>query len=133
MNRYLADKAMDDIDHALGRPLDPMGETYRNRFATSGAKAEEMASSPHWEEFERAATMRFFGVTAEGRKALADHLRAIGDRYRAFVVSFEGYEDVVAAPSPAEARYKRWLSISDSWSELTFGEFLRGSRVRRAA
>lgn len=28
VNRYLKDKAMDHIDHALGRPVDPMDETY---------------------------------------------------------------------------------------------------------
>ena len=29
VNRYLEDKGMDRIDHALGRPVDPMRETYR--------------------------------------------------------------------------------------------------------
>lgn len=32
VNRYLKDKAMDHIDHALGRPVDPLRESYRNHF-----------------------------------------------------------------------------------------------------
>ena len=39
VNRYLADPAMDDVDHALGRPLDPMRESYRNRYAVDAGDA----------------------------------------------------------------------------------------------
>lgn len=42
VNRSLADPQMDDIDHALGRPRDPLGETYRNHYvAPADSEAAE--------------------------------------------------------------------------------------------
>lgn len=38
VDRYLENQAMDHIDHALGRPLDPLGETYRNFYATGSRR-----------------------------------------------------------------------------------------------
>ncbi|WP_319533384.1 hypothetical protein [uncultured Cohaesibacter sp.] len=35
VNRSLDDKAMDAIDHALGRPVDPMSESYRNYYCAA--------------------------------------------------------------------------------------------------
>lgn len=132
VDRYLGNKAMDHIDHALGRHVDPLGETYRDYFAADGALAEEMASSSHWKERGRRGDLRYFGVTQAGREALANHLREIGDPYRTFVITFEGYEATVAAVSAAKAKYTYWLKVSDCWSDLTFGAFCRGARVRRA-
>ncbi len=133
VDRYLEDKDMDHIDHALGRPVDPMGETCRNRFAIDGSLAEQMASSPHWEEFARSGDMRFFGVTDEGRKALVRYLTRIGDKTRKFAVEFDGHTMIVAAVSPAKARYAQWLEVSDCLSDLTFFDFCQRSTVRRAA
>lgn len=104
VDRYLEDKDMDHIDHALGRPVDPLGETYRNRFATGGDLADRMAVSPHWEEFCRSGDMRFFGVTDEGRKALVQYLTSTGDKMRKFAVEFAGHTSIVVAASPAKAR-----------------------------
>lgn len=133
VNRYLQDKAMDHIDHALGRPVDPMRETYRNKFATSGPEADAMSATTYWEEFAQHGSMRFFGVTDAGRKALAEHLTAIGDKTRNYAVTFEGQTSYIAAESAAKARYSTWLEISDVFPDLTFKAFCRGVSARRAA
>jgi hypothetical protein len=138
VNRYLKDKAMDRIDHALGRPADPLRETHRSYFAvgTDNDIAAAFRASPHWEEAPPSGInedMRWFYVTDAGRKALAEHLKAIGDSTRRFVVNYWEYSDVVAAETPAKARYRKFLDVSDTWSELTFAEFQRNSRVRLAA
>lgn len=135
VDRYLADKAFDRMDHALGRPLDPCGQTYRNYYAEDedSALAAEMRGSPHWGGGGAVCGMAFFHATDEGRRALAAHLKAINDPHRAFVVSFDGFRRAVVSTSPGKAKYAYWLAISDSWSELTFSDFLRSARVRRSA
>lgn len=133
VNRDLKDEAMNRIDHALGRPVDPLGETYRDYFATDGQLADEMAASAYWKERGRRGDMRFFGVTEAGRKALAAHLKEIGGPYRAFAVSFDGHESVVAAPTASGAKYKVWLDASDCRPDLRFRDFVRAARVRRAS
>lgn len=135
VNRYLRDKAMDRIDHALGRPVWPLRETYRNHYATTSADAMGFESNPHWEFCGAQDRMAFYAVTDAGRRALADYLETldVGERHRAYVVTYEGYEVIVSARSRAHARYANWLRLSDSFSELTFGEFIKNSRVRLAA
>jgi len=132
INRYLEDKWMDHMDHALGRPLDPTGETYRNFYSTSGELADRMAASPYWQEGRRGTQFRNFAVSDEGRKALAAHLREIGDSHRAYIVSFNGYNSTVIAKSPTKAKYDYYLRISDVWSDLTFKEFCRNAKVHVA-
>lgn len=133
-NRYLADKAMDHIDHALGRPVDPMGATYRNYFYVIGDTElrQHLASSPHWRSERKVCDGEYFSVTAEGRSALVDHLRAIGDKNRRWIVSWDGYDMPVVAISRAKARYSKWLDVSDVNDSLTFSRFQRESRVRAA-
>lgn len=135
VNRYLKDKAMDHIDHALGRPVDPLGETYRNHFATGadGKDAKQFAASPNWEKLGRRDDMAFFAVTDAGRKALADHLKKIGDPWKAYEVSFNGYTSIVSAKSSGNAKYQKYLDVSDCYSELKFVDFAREAKVRRAA
>lgn len=130
INRSLDDKAMDNIDHALGRPLDPMSKSYRNFYMTDGELAEQMASSPFWYEGRRNGDLRAFAVTAEGRKALAAHLRDIGDRHRAYAVDFDGHVDTVVATSRNKARYSRYLDIADFMPDLKFKDFCRRVSVR---
>lgn len=135
VNRYLKDKAMDHIDHALGRPVDPLGETYRNYFYVIGDTElrRAFAASPHWRGDGRGGEGEYFYVTDEGRAALAAHLKAIGDKHRRWIVSHSGYETVVVATTAAKARYSYWLDISDIDDSLTFGRFQRQSKVRLAA
>lgn len=136
VNRYLKDKAMDHIDHALGRPADPMKETYREYFATDADSelAAQFRASDHWEEAEKLAPgrMAYFYVTQAGRRALSDHLKAICEPHKTFIVTFSGYEDAVAAETHAKARYKRFLEVSDVCPDLTFAQFCRRSTVRVA-
>ena len=134
VNRYLENKAMDHIDHALGRPVDPIAETYRNYFYVVGDTdlRRKMASSPHWQSAGKTGEGEYFSVTDEGRAELAAHLKAIGDKHRRWIVSYAGYEMEVIATTAAKARYRKWLAISDVNESLTFGEFQRNSRVKAA-
>lgn len=134
VNRYLKDKSMDHIDHALGRPVDPRAETYRNYFYVIGETdlRRDMSASPHWQSNGTTADGEYFSVTDEGRAALADHLKAIGDKNRRWIVSYAGYQMEVVATTAAKARYSKWLDISDTDDSLTFGRFQRSSKVRAA-
>lgn len=133
VDRYLENKAMDHIDHALGRPLNPLGETFRNYYAT-GSRAFE--GDPNWqlEGVSEKSGMRYYSVTDEGRQALADHLKAIGSKDRAFLVTVEidGIIDewAVVARSRSKARYSRYRDLVDVFPDLTFGAFCRRSTCR---
>lgn len=133
VNRYLENKAMDHIDHALGRPVEPMEETFRNYFYVIGDTElrRHMEQSDHWSCTGRTNDGAYFAVTDAGRAALAAHLKQIGDKHRRYVVSYGGYHTDVVATTAAKARYSKWLDISDV-SDITFGEFARVSRVRAA-
>ncbi|TDX72631.1 hypothetical protein EDE05_12852 [Neorhizobium sp. R1-B] len=137
VNRYLKDKAMDQIDHALGRPVDPLIETYRNHFAVNADSktAKEFDASPFWSRNGKGAPggMAFYHVTAEGRQALKQHLKAIGDRHRIFNVTFDGHTQPVVAESASKARYSLWLDISDCFADLSFKKFCQTATVRVAA
>ncbi len=135
VNRSLPDKAMDHIDHALGRPLDPMRKSYRNHFAASQSLAIEMGKSPYWSFNGRTPgdnALSFFSVTEAGRTALADYLKQIGDPHRAFVVSYRGASTTVVATSPDNARDSYYLDINDVLPDLSYDEFLRGAKVHVA-
>jgi len=134
VNRCLKDKAMNRIDHALGRPVDPMVETYRNYFSTDGdgPLADDFRASPHWREGRRSGSSTFFHVTHAGRAALAEHLREIGDRHRIWDVAFEGFPSTVVGTSRSKARYSHFLSLTDCLPDLTFAEFCRRSTIRAA-
>ncbi|SCM73437.1 conserved hypothetical protein [uncultured Pleomorphomonas sp.] len=132
VDRYLENKAMDHIDHALGRPLDPLGETYRNYFATGSRMFD---GDPNWTlvDISKGGTL-IYSVTDEGRQALADHLKAVGSKDRAFVVTVEidGVIDEwsVVARSRSKARYSRYRDLVDVFPDLTFGAFCRRSTCR---
>jgi hypothetical protein len=133
VNRYLKDKAMDHIDHALGRPVDPTGETYRNHYAADkdGKDAASFATSPHWQLDGCTGRMAFYGVTDAGRKALADHLKAIGDPWRPYSVEWNEATCIYAATSEADAKKQAYSSASDVFSDLTFRKFDREASVAR--
>lgn len=132
INRCLDDKAMDRIDHALGRPLNPIGETYRNFYSTDGSLTDEMAGSPFWCEGMRGTGFRSFCVTDAGREALAAHLKKIGDPYRAFVVTFDGHDRTVIAATRDKARYNYFADLRDVLPDLTFKDYCRRASVRVA-
>lgn len=133
VNRYLKDKAFDHMDHALGRHFDPAGETHRNYFATGagGELAMQFEASPWWSKSGQRDDMAYYHVTDAGIAALKAHL-AEHAPIKAFVVSFNGYSGAVTAATASKAKYDYWLGVSDVYSDLTFMEFSRSARVRKA-
>lgn len=129
VNRCLKDKAMNHIDHALGRPVNPLGETYREHFAVCASEAGRFRDSGHWREGRTDTDLVWFYVTRAGREALADHLKAIDNKSRHFVVSWGGYDMDVVAETHSKARYKKWVEVSDA-IDISFGEFTKTARVR---
>lgn len=129
VNRYLTNKDMDAIDHALGRPLDPQRESFRNHYAAS---ANTFVGNPHWKVMGRDGDMTFWCVTHLGRAALASHLKAIGDKHRRYEITFRGYRWFQVAVSAAKAKYAAFLSVSEPEPDITFGEFVAGVKVRPA-
>ena len=79
IHRSLADPALDDVDHALGRPRNPLAPTYRNHFAVDPDTelAAAMDASPWWLRvpLPHGGGMACYVVTHEGCKALAEYLR----------------------------------------------------------
>ncbi|WP_426235784.1 hypothetical protein [Pararhizobium sp. DWP1-1-3] len=132
VNRSLKDKSMDHIDHALGRPIFPLQESYRNYFATdaNGAQARSFSASLNWKKTGQRDDMAFFSVTDLGRHTLVDHLKTLEKPWKAFVVSFDGYTKIVPAQSRSAAKYSWWLEISDCWNDLRFIDFAKHARVR---
>ncbi|MEO1989667.1 MAG: hypothetical protein ABGX47_23915 [Martelella sp.] len=132
VNRYLVDDHFDHIDHGLGRPVDPLDDTYRDYFALSKGDdmVEEMTNSPHWRRGLSDGHLIYFHVTTAGRKALRDHLKAIGDRHRLFYISWDGITITEVAETRAKARYAAFLSASDCDPDLTFKQFQAEARVR---
>lgn len=135
VNRWLADKAMDRIDHALGRPIWPLRETYRNHFAIEGRDplAAEFDASPHWTRYFEQWGQKFYSVTPEGREALAKHLAEQPVQHHPYLISFGGFSRVVPALTRSKAKYSYWLDVADCCSDLTFADFCRRSTIRRAA
>jgi hypothetical protein len=132
VNRSLEDKAMDNIDHALGRPLDPMGKTHRNFYCEdSGSElARKFRESPFWYEDSIRHESSWFMVTDEGRAALRDHLKTIKEPHRAYVVEHSGHQTMVAAKSRSAARAAVFRMVHEVRSSLTFGQFIRTAKVR---
>lgn len=135
VDRYLKNKAFDHIDHAIGRPVDPLVESHRNYFATDKDSeiARGFAASPFWALNGIRDDMAYYRVTSAGREALVKHLKEIGDKHRLYDVTYQGQTQSIAAVSASKAKYRIWLDISDCFCDLTFGAFTRLSSVRLAA
>ncbi|MVB04197.1 hypothetical protein GN325_20750 [Agrobacterium vitis] len=140
VNRCLKDKAFDHIDHALGRPVDPMRESHRNYYATDAESdlAKAFGASENWKLASSTKSgMAYFHVTDAGRIALRNHLAChsvnMGRPWRAFAVEFNGYSDTIPARSRGQAKYLRFLSVSDCYPSLKFGEFVKRANVRVAS
>jgi hypothetical protein len=131
INRALDDEIMDHIDHALGRPIDPMAEGSQNRFALEeeGADVAAFRASPYWKEGSTRYGMTHFHVTTEGRRALRKHLKDIGQTPKLFDVTGFGHTRTVVAKSRSAARYERYL---DADCDMPFIEYIRHLTVRAA-
>ena len=134
VNRSLANKILDHVDHALGRPTFPMKETYRNHYAISFNSPYRwfFACSEFWQFDGLSDNMAFYSVTNAGRRALHDHIQQLGI-HKPYIVEYRGYSKVVPAKSAGAARYSCFLDVSDCDDDLTFGEFQRDAKVRAYA
>ncbi|MCE8421278.1 hypothetical protein LZ190_21915, partial [Rhodovulum sulfidophilum] len=125
---------MDRIDHALGRPFDPLGETCRNRYVvnSNSETAAELFNSLHWkyQGGAGASGLVCFQVTQTGREALLEHLRANARNSQLFSVTFDGAEcSPVVAETRGKAVYAAFLNIRDG-CDITFSEFCRRASVQ---
>ncbi|MEL7281330.1 MAG: hypothetical protein AAGK79_13300 [Pseudomonadota bacterium] len=132
VNRYIKDNpALDDVDHALGRPLNPF-DTYRNHYATDCPdKIAEFEASEWWDVGQNHAGMTFCQVSDVGRKALAQELskaETYGRRYELTCDRWDG-PAYIMAKSPSAAKYAAYIEADLDWP---FMEFCEGLRVRIA-
>lgn len=136
-----SDELMDNIHHALGRPLNASVEPYRNRYCVefTSPTARAFARSPYWElgDIINNGTMGIFFVTDEGIAALWPWLAAKqkAEGRRVYAVTFDdGDRHLVQAKSRSAAIYSRYLDISDVRHDMTFRDFLdMEPRARLAA
>lgn len=134
VNRSLADKAFDHMDHALGRPAFPLRPGHRNYFATGlGSHAAlEFEHSPYWDKLGRRDDMVYYAVNDAGRQALVDHLAKV-DRHRAFEVTWDHHSQTIVALTASKAKYDYYLHVREVCPDISFIDFSRAARVRRAA
>lgn len=120
---------LDDVDHALGRPLD-VNDTYRNYYATDCPdKLAKFESSEWWCVNRNPNGMTYCTVTRLGRAALANELMDTDKYGRIFVISrrhFEG-ESRISAKTRSKAKYAYFLK---SDTDDSFMDFCRDMRVR---
>lgn len=121
-NRHIKDNpALDDVDHALGRPYRPF-DTYRDHYATSCPKLRAVfRASPWWREGVTSESMTFFHVTDEGRHALAVELKKpeYGRLYSITSRRYEG-ETLIMAKSRSQAKYLAWLNADLDWPFIDY-------------
>jgi len=72
------------------------------------------------------------GINRDRSQALADHLRAIGDQNRAFLVSFGPYSQTVVATSASKAKYSYYCDVAGCYPGLTFKQFCARASVHVA-
>lgn len=132
VNRYIKDNpALDDVDHALGRPFDPF-DTYRNHYATSDPeKIAEFKESGWWNVSRNSAGMTFCHVSDLGREALKTELEKTEIYGRLYELTKYEWDGVVLvmAKSRSAAKYAAYI---DAETECPFLEFCAGLRVRLA-
>jgi|SRR6056297_2108823 len=132
VNRYIRDNpALDDVDHALGRPFNPH-KTYRNHYATDcPEKVAEFQASEWWDCGPARDGMTFCYVSSAGRNALAKELKRSDIYGRLYSVSRPGEWEggLVMAKSPSAARYAAFLEADVDWPYM---EYCKGLRVRLA-
>lgn len=133
VNRYIkGNPALDDVDHALGRPFDPF-DTYRNHYATDCPdKIAEFEASDWWDVRGDYAGMTFCYVSDAGRAALKSELSNADQYGRLYEISRGCVNGTayVMAKSRSAAKYAAYIESDLDWS---FMEFCDGLRVRLAA
>ena len=132
-NRSLADKHMDSLDHALGRPTTPTGETTRNFFGVEigGDDALAMMRNPHWKHTRDFMGTSGFAVSDEGKAALASYLKDNWTPPKRYDVTWGDHTSNVVADKAGQAKYRAWLRAD--FSHLSFGDYVKNSTARVAA
>lgn len=132
VNRYIkGNPALDDVDHALGRPYDPFN-TYRNHYATDDPyKISEFQQSPWWNVTRKKTGFTYCHVSDEGRKALAAELADVEKYGRLYEVLSKRYDgrSLIFAKSRSQAKYRAWIEADLEW---TFMEYCAEIRARLA-
>lgn len=133
VNRYIKDNpALDDVDHALGRPF-RVDDTYRDHYATSCPDQKAaMRASGWWNEGVTRDGMTWFHVSDAGRAALRAELSNVETYGRLYELSRGCVNGAayVMAKSRSAAKYAAYIEADLDWS---FMEFCDGLRVRLAA
>lgn len=135
VRRCLEDPSLDEVDHALGRPFDPLGDTSRDHIAAQpGSKSDlALAESTWWERAPGTPYgLHLYRVTGAGREALAAYL-AKTSKHRLWVVRWRGYTWEVVATTLGKARFQGWTSVTDSYPSLAFVQFLTESKITPAS
>jgi hypothetical protein len=123
-NRSLADKRLDSIDHALGRPTNAH-DTTRNFFGVEVGcdDAEAMKEDPYWVHTRDFMGTSGFAVSEEGKRALMGYLHDNWTPPKSYTVTWNDSAGVVVAPTRSKAKYRRWLDLD--FVGLKFGEFAK--------
>ncbi len=133
VNRQIkGNPALDDVDHALGRPY-RVEDTYRDHYATCcPSQKAAMRKSDWWVEGITRNDMTFFHVSDAGRAALKQELSDHGTYGRLYEVSRPGewVGGLIMAKSRSAAKYAAYIQADVDWP---FMEYCRGLQVRLAA
>ena len=131
-NRSLADKGMDALDHALGRPTNPHSATTRNFFgvAVGCNEAKAMKENPNFIHTRDFMGTSGFAVSDEGKVALSVYLKANWTPPRRYNVAWGESLRTIQADTRAKAKYRAWLEMD--FVDLTFGEYAKNASARLA-
>ena len=130
-NRNLNDSRIDALDHALGRPTNPLAECSRNFFGVSvgSDQAAKMKADPYWTHTRDFMGTSGFSVSPDGKKALYYYLKSNWIPPKRYDVTWNGSTRNVSADKPSKAKYTAWLDMD---IDLPFGEYVRTASARVA-
>jgi hypothetical protein len=131
-NRSLNDPRMDALDHALGRPTDPHGETTRNFFGVEVDcdDANAMKADSYWTHTRDFMGTSGFAVSDEGAAALRAYLKENWTPPRRYIVAWGESLRTIEAKTRSKAKYLAWLDMD--FADLSFGDYAKNARARLA-
>jgi hypothetical protein len=120
---------MDELDHALGRPDDPVLDTTRNFFGVGedDACVDDMKNNPHWKLSRVFMGTAGFVVSTEGKVALHEYLHKNWTPPKRYDVTWMDSTQTIVAKTAGAAKYSLWLDCD--FTDLPFGEFLKESKA----
>ncbi|MBO9427918.1 hypothetical protein [Sulfitobacter sp. R18_1] len=139
INRSLKNSAFNEMDHALGRPVNPLTSSYRNFFCVGfdSPRGKEMDASPYWDRVSSSdGSVTGFTVNEDGRQALSDHLIEIGDKHKVYDIHLNARKlgldpdpdnrpIQVIAETKSKAKAAVWREISDVFEDITFKDLMQ--------